>query len=99
MTFRIAAGIKAHSEWKGNRETGLTRAKVIESGAEFTAPVKLKDAPIKVRNEMRVSDLTIDQNGVYFLNGAYYKVRETKGTAYRSEEHTSELQSLRHLVC
>lgn len=88
-TFRIATGIKAHSDWKGNRETGMTRAKVVEfDAAEFLAPVKLKDAPIKAKNEIRVSDLTIDQNAVYFFRGAYYKVRVQKGTAY-AVKHTA----------
>lgn len=84
-TFRIAAGIKAHSEWRGNRETGLTRAKVIATDAEFSAPVKLKDAAIKAKDEMRVSDLTakgIDLDGVYVMNGEFFKIRQTKGIAY-----------------
>src|SRR5205814_9757553 len=31
--------------------------------------------------------------------GTYYSVNESHWNKWRSEEHTSELQSLRHLVC
>jgi hypothetical protein len=86
--FRITAGIKAHSDWKGNRETGLTRAKVIAENAEFSAPVKIKDAPIKANEEMRIADIAIDIDGVYLMNGTYYKVRTQKGIAY-AVKHTS----------
>lgn len=87
-TFRIAAGVKAHSEWRNNRETGLTRAKVIASDAEFTAPVKLKDAPIKAKDEMRVSEVSVNLDSVYFFRGTYYKIRTQKGIAY-AVKHTA----------
>src|SRR5437899_8989130 len=36
-----------------------------------------------------------DASGISFVN----RIVDDAGKAYRSEEHTSELQSLRHLVC
>lgn len=87
-TFRIATGIKAHSEFKGKRETGMTRAKVIAENAEMEAPKKLKDAPIKAKDEMRVSDVTVDMDSVYFFRGTYYKLRTQKGIAY-AVKHTA----------
>jgi hypothetical protein len=85
--FRIAAGIKSHGEFRNVRETGLTRAKVIESDAEMIAPVKVKDAAIKAKDEMRVSDVTVNLDSVYFMNGAYFKIRTQKGIAY-AVKHT-----------
>lgn len=82
-TFRVTAGIKAHKEWNGIRETALTRVK--EIGDEMGESKKIKDAPIKVRDEIAVSALTakgIDLDGVYVMNGEFFKIRQTKGTAY-----------------
>jgi hypothetical protein len=79
-TLRLSVGIKAHKEFKGTRETALTRVKVIESGE--TAPKRVKEAPVKAKDEMRVSDLRIDIDGVYSMNGEYFKIRQTKGIAY-----------------
>src|ERR1035438_1199223 len=36
---------------------------------------------------------------IFFTNGADIPSLRKTGPEYRSEEHTSELQSLRHLVC
>lgn len=81
-TFRIAAGIKNHGEFRNMRETGMTRAKVIAENAEMAAPKKLKDAPIKAKDEMRVADVTVNLDSVYFMNGSYFRIRTQKGIAY-----------------
>lgn len=81
-TFRVSATIKAHSN-KYGVETGLTRVKVIDDVQAESR--KIKDAPIKVRDEIAVSALTakgIDLDGVYVMNGEFFKIRQTKGTAY-----------------
>ena len=75
----LTAGIKAHKDWKGNAETALTRCTLTDG---ITENAKVKDAPVKAKDEMRLTDLTIDQNGVYFFNDTYFKVRTTKGIAY-----------------
>jgi len=75
----LSAGIKRHAEYKGVFETQLTRVKVID--AIETAGM-LKAAPIKVKDEMRLSDLTVNQNDVFYVGGTYYRIRVTKGTAY-----------------
>lgn len=83
--FHITGGIKAHKEFKGARETHITRVKEIDS--EIVESKMIKAAPVKARYEMRVGDVTIDMNGVYFFRGTYYKVRTTKGIAY-AVKHT-----------
>ena len=89
QTFRIATGIKSHGEFRNVRETGLTRAKVIAENVEMALPVKRKDAPIKAANEMRVSDVTVNLDSVYFFRGTYYKIRTQKGIAY-AVKHTPD---------
>lgn len=81
-TFHVSASIKGHSN-KYGVETALTRVKVIDDVQ--TESRKIKDAPIKVRDEIAVSALTakgIDLDGVYVMNGEFFKIRQTKGTAY-----------------
>lgn len=78
----LTAGIKAHKDWKGNAETALTRCTLMDSVYSAEDNHKVKDAPVKAKNEKRVSDVTVDMNGVYFFNNTYYKIRQTKGIAY-----------------
>jgi hypothetical protein len=75
----LSAGIKRHAEYKGVFETQLTRVKVIDT---IETAAMLKAAPIKVKDEMRLTDLTVNQNDVFYVNGTYYRIRVTKGTAY-----------------
>lgn len=75
----LTAGIKAHKDWKGNAETAITRCKVIDGEVEN---LKIKDAPVKAKDEMLVGNVTVDMNGVYFFNNTYYKIRTVKGIAY-----------------
>src|SRR5205814_8288304 len=57
--------------------------------------------------EIEIKDITIEERGKFRIQGEIsVKRRLLRGTIrlgltreYRSEEHTSELQSLRHLVC
>lgn len=75
----LTGGIKAHKDWKGNAETALTRCKVVDGEVEDKC---VKAAPIKIKDEMRAENVTVDMNGVYFFNDTYYKLRTVKGTAY-----------------
>lgn len=75
----LTAGIKAHKDWKGNAETALTRCTLTDG---ITENAKVKDAPIKAKDEMRVENVTVDMNGVYFFNNTYFKLRTVKGIAY-----------------
>lgn len=75
----LTAGIKAHKDWKGAAETALTRCTVVDNVTECA---KVKDAPIKAKDEMRAENVTVDINGVYFFNNSYFKIRTTKGIAY-----------------
>jgi len=80
--FHVSASIKGHSN-KYGVETALTRVKVIDDVQAESR--KIKDAPIKVRDEITVSALTakgIDLDGVYVMNGEFFKIRQTKGNAY-----------------
>lgn len=85
--FHITGGIKAHKEFKGARETHITRVKEIDDA--MVESKRIKEATIKVREEMRIADVTIDMSDVYFMNGAYYKLRSIKGTAY-AVKHTDD---------
>jgi hypothetical protein len=78
-TVSLTAGIKAHKDWKGNAETAITRCTIVE---DVTENKKIKDAPVKAKDEMRVENVTVDMNGVYFFNDMYFKIRTTKGIAY-----------------
>jgi hypothetical protein len=82
----IAAGIKAHNEWKGVDETSLTRCKVI---GDIEIPRKIKDATVKATFEIKVSDAVINMNEVYLMNGEYFRIRTTKGIAY-AVRHTAD---------
>lgn len=75
----VSAGIKRHAEYKGVFETQLTRVKIID---DIETAEMLKAAPIKVKYEIRLTDLTVNQNDVFYVNGTYYRIRVTKGTAY-----------------
>src|SRR3989449_7916195 len=62
---------------------------------------KLKEAFLALQLERRYSKdriLEMYMNQIYFGNGAY-GVEAAARTYFRSEEHTSELQSRLHLVC
>lgn len=85
--FHITAGIKAHKDFKGAKETHLTRVKEID--AEKAESKCIKPAPIKAKDEMRVDALTVDINGVYMINGEYFKIRRLKETAY-AVKHTAD---------
>jgi Family of unknown function (DUF6011) len=80
--FHVTAGIKAHKDWKGHKETHLTRVKEIDN--EVVPARMVKAAAIKAREELPLEMLTIDRNGVYFNADiqAYFRIRVQKGTAY-----------------
>src|SRR5205814_3512614 len=52
--------------------------------------------PLAVEGRVELPRMKVD---VAEKNGAYVVTAEIPGVTKRSEEHTSELQSLRHLVC
>src|ERR1035438_1774171 len=77
--------------WNLDRNASDLRALSLET-YEFLA----------VEQNAQIHCTAIDARGAsiqwtYFLNGDESKYRD--GAESRSEEHTSELQSLRHLVC
>src|ERR1035438_7580629 len=67
------------------------------------APVPVSHSPIDtVRNGYLESNKTTTVGKALegtFPNGTWKTFTTNKGATIRSEEHTSELQSLRHLVC
>src|ERR1035438_10714871 len=68
------------------------RVDVVEDDKEFLIKAEL---PEMKREDVKVSV----EDGVLTVSGERKFEKEDKSKKYRSEEHTSELQSLRHLVC
>jgi len=75
----ISAGIKGHKEYKGVNETQVTRVKVVD---DVESAFMVKPAPIKAKDEIRLTDLTIDPKAIYFFNNTYFRIRVQKGIAY-----------------
>src|SRR5205814_2518782 len=71
---------------------GASAAGVFSTGVLHTAAIGEANA---TATEASVADLNVVTSGFFFAGGSI-----TAGFVMsRSEEHTSELQSLRHLVC
>src|SRR3712207_8793464 len=80
----------------------LEGCKLIRNGIEFTVPVVYIDPEKEFRKVIPGEDLSnceLDENNqVIFNQGDYYAYTQPT-IAFRSEEHTSELQSRQYLVC
>src|ERR1035441_10904163 len=71
---------------------GLTRRSIHAIGHHLRAEFE----PLSGRSFVFVSELVLPD---YANSKTKYKEISTSASGWRSEEHTSELQSLRHLVC
>src|SRR5262245_63502348 len=68
--------------------------------SRLDGPRSARAAPGRSSHGLQRSHRDPDRNGRSCALGARYLQRPVEGVhAVRSEEHTSELQSLRHLVC
>src|SRR5437899_2019343 len=89
----------------GNVETDK-RELVLRTLGRYTDPRQMEDlvvaningAPVRIRDIGGVEDGTKEQRSIARLNGVPTVTLEIRRQS-RSEEHTSELQSLRQLVC
>lgn len=86
-TVTLKATVKKHGVYSGSQETGITRCKLIDT---YTSDRMVKAAPIDVKAELSTAFMgELDITEVYMMDGDYYRVRTSKGTAY-AQRHTAD---------
>src|SRR5438045_5163077 len=104
---RGATQFSEHGAFITFEETGEELAQNVRS-LGFDLDALVKDGKLAI-DYVRVEPAEIEETGEYDLEGLFMRLglaidsvgakRVVLDTIERSEEHTSELQSLRHLVC
>src|ERR1035441_10210677 len=102
--WQIQAGTAITSPPTGLYFTGAVQVQATQSSAVFTSAGLTGAGPATVLNFLGTYNSSTGDVGLLpaTTNSAAYGIGFTQPsthTVIRSEEHTSELQSLRHLVC